>query len=369
MVHVIPYNISIYLDIIRFLAALAVVLGHAAQFDIITHSTIVTAYAHEAVIIFFVLSGYVISATSDRSGMTFRRFMIARLARIYSVAVPALLLGELLHRMFLGSFGSPVSFVLACFFLTESWMLFDGPTWNFPYWSLCYEMAYYAMFAGFRFLCSWPRFYVIAGTAVLAGPGILILMPIWLLGVYVCRVPVVARRTVWLGLGAVGLSVSGLIMFGLFEFDTLVRQWLVERAPAMWRLGAAQRFVTDYVLAIIVGVGFIGLRLLPERPMQAPSYGVWAIRAGAGCTLSLYLFHYPIMRAALTAYPTLSTSVRSATATIVAMCVLPILLSVFTEQRKAELAALFDRYLPHGTWLAPTGRLQKKGPGVSTGAK
>ncbi len=50
-----------------------------------------TGMGHSAVVIFFVLSGYVISATL-RPGGTALDYGIKRAARIYSVAIPAVLL-------------------------------------------------------------------------------------------------------------------------------------------------------------------------------------------------------------------------------------------------------------------------------------
>ena len=51
----------------------------------------------DSVVIFFVLSGYVIAYTADQKDRTVRRYFINRCARIYSVVVPALLLTRALE--------------------------------------------------------------------------------------------------------------------------------------------------------------------------------------------------------------------------------------------------------------------------------
>ena len=70
---------SIYLDLVRSLAAFFVVFDHASTlFDL--HS--VPRWGHQAVIVFFVLSGYVIGHVADTRETTLRAFLVARLARL-----------------------------------------------------------------------------------------------------------------------------------------------------------------------------------------------------------------------------------------------------------------------------------------------
>jgi peptidoglycan/LPS O-acetylase OafA/YrhL len=55
-----------------------------------------TSLGHEAVVIFFVLCGFVIAFVADTRETDFRGFMVARGARIFSVAIPAIILTALL---------------------------------------------------------------------------------------------------------------------------------------------------------------------------------------------------------------------------------------------------------------------------------
>ncbi|WP_342223471.1 acyltransferase family protein [Klebsiella pneumoniae] len=82
---------SIYLDLIRFTAALVVVLSHAAGFTSLK-IPIISGLGTEAVVVFFVLSGYVIAYVSSNKENNYIAFFKARAIRIYSVLVPAVLI-------------------------------------------------------------------------------------------------------------------------------------------------------------------------------------------------------------------------------------------------------------------------------------
>ena len=89
-------QLSIYLDLLRFTAALLVYLTHLPgrcggyfwQF---------ASYGREAVIFFFVLSGFVIAFVSDTKERDPKQYFLNRMARLYSVVLPALLLSYLCH--------------------------------------------------------------------------------------------------------------------------------------------------------------------------------------------------------------------------------------------------------------------------------
>lgn len=85
-----PKAFSLYLDFVRFSAALLVLFFHANRIH--RPGFAFTTFGHEAVIIFFVLSGYVIAFVAAEKESSLRTYGIARAARIYSVAIPAILL-------------------------------------------------------------------------------------------------------------------------------------------------------------------------------------------------------------------------------------------------------------------------------------
>src|SRR5260221_5563674 len=58
---------------------------------------------HSAVVIFFVLSGYVITYVASERETTLRDFALSRCARIYAVAVPTLILAIVLDAFFMAA--------------------------------------------------------------------------------------------------------------------------------------------------------------------------------------------------------------------------------------------------------------------------
>ena len=73
-----PRSTSIFLDALRLLAALIVFASHASY--ILFHASIWIP-GHLAVMIFFVLSGYVIAYTTFRRPCTPKEYAIARFSR------------------------------------------------------------------------------------------------------------------------------------------------------------------------------------------------------------------------------------------------------------------------------------------------
>lgn len=85
--------LSIYLDALRFIAALAVVWNHMSG-QRFSGGLLwqLGADGHEAVLFFFVLSGLVIGFVTATKENDPRNYALSRLARMYSVVIPALLL-------------------------------------------------------------------------------------------------------------------------------------------------------------------------------------------------------------------------------------------------------------------------------------
>ena len=178
---------SLYLDILRFGAAMSVFLSHLGGQNI--NAGVLWqfgAFGSAGVIVFFVLSGYVVSFVTYIKETDRRSYVLARVGRLYSVAVPALLLTILIDALgrflfpSIGSFGegdllSGAGWRLAvsALFLNEVWSVHILTGNNGPYWSLSYEVAYYALFGVAIFVRGYGRWLVLGVIALLAGPRIL----------------------------------------------------------------------------------------------------------------------------------------------------------------------------------------------------
>ena len=101
-------RVSDDLDLIRGVAAIAVLIYHVRYRFFYDYADVqnanwiskffygITSFGHDAVIVFFVLSGYFISASVLRDGAkdrwSWKRYSVSRLTRLYLVLIPGLLL-------------------------------------------------------------------------------------------------------------------------------------------------------------------------------------------------------------------------------------------------------------------------------------
>ena len=187
---------SIYLDLVRFCAACLVYLYHSNQRLLIQDILPWSSFGHSSVIVFFVLSGFVIAYITDTREKQFATYAASRISRIYSVAVPAVLLTIGLDAIGRGLYpelyGYPFDqFLLrsaaSLLLLNEVWFVSITSFSNVPYWSICYEMWYYVGFGLLMFLPRRPALIATALLACLLGPKIVLLAPIWGLGVLLYR--------------------------------------------------------------------------------------------------------------------------------------------------------------------------------------
>ena len=194
-------NESIYLDIIRFSAAMVVFLGHASGQLTGGFLWQISPYLGTAVMIFFVLSGYVIAFVVDTKEKTLHDYTISRLARLSSVVFPALILTFLFdwigiqenHALYYeGPWPAPEielsNYLLRALLLQNVWGLNMNPGINVPFWSLSYEMLFYIIFGFIFFLRGKNRILFVIISLIVAGPDIIVYFPIWYAGVIIFRV-------------------------------------------------------------------------------------------------------------------------------------------------------------------------------------
>jgi len=297
---------SLYLDLMRFSAAMVVFLGHASgrsftggflwQFG---------AYLHTAVIIFFVLSGFVIGHVAHTKENTLTDYWVARIARLSSIVLPALALTLLCDFVGLGMDrgfyvngpwgypeGSQLPHYLLSFFLLQNvWDLDLNPGINEPFWSLSYELMYYALFSAAFFLRGKARIATVLALCAVAGPTILALLPIWLMG-YGCYRLFVAFES-QLTSHRLPFSLLSLIFLGmLLAGSPWIRENVAFRIPYINR----EDVLGDYFDGII-----FSLHLLFSLPLLAAAKPLLLrfsdpIKWAASLTFALYLFHRPLIQ-------------------------------------------------------------------------
>lgn len=346
-------ELSIYLDAVRLLAALAVLIGHLEQDGLHADWLVLGRFSHEAVVVFFVLSGLVIchSTVGARGGA--RDYAIARLARLYSVVLPAIVLSFAVKAA--AAAADPIlavefqqqdlkwsNLLGSLLFLNESWSVGTQVPWNVPFWSLCYEAWYYVLFGLATFMPPGrKRTVALLLVSLTAGPAILLLGPLWAMGAWLSR-----QGHRWRGLSghtSLLLLASSVIAFLLIQTSGApgeLQQYFYRTVPGYWRLLSAQRFVTDYVFGLLVVVHFVAARgVLMTWPALVRHAGL--IPTAAGFTFSLYLFHRPLTHAAGHFSPNQTEQPLITIGWLVAICIACWGLGSVTEARKQTARGLF----------------------------
>ena len=314
-------RMSSVLDLTRWLAAELVVISHvralmfvswhdippSEQNPVVKSLFVASALGHQSVIIFFVLSGFLVggSVVADLRLNRFSpaRYFVNRISRLYVVLLPALALGWALDRIGIRYFqetgvythsspyelltlnydvGTRMSARVALANAINLQTIFV-PTLgsNGPLWSLANEFWYYALFPAlllpFTSRQLWRRVAwasVALGVAWLTYPTILIYVLIWLLGVavrFVPRVPVPRPLIVVPAMFAAAVAGVRVVASG---------------APSRYA------FLADLALGLVFVV-FL-LRTMYERRTD-PLVGARFHERLAAFSYSLYLLHFPFV--------------------------------------------------------------------------
>ena len=298
-------NFSIYLDLVRFLAACLVYIYHSNQRLLINDILPASNFGHSSVIVFFVLSGFVIAFITDTKEKDWAVYAASRISRIYSVAAPAVFITIVLdgigRSLYPALYAYPFDHFIArigasLMLLNEVWFVSVTSFSNVPYWSVTYEMWYYVGFGLLSFLPGRAKWYAVAVLFLILGPKVLLLAPIWMLGVLLYRWELPKRLSItsaWLMLLT---STIGIVTFHYFGVTEIMTQWLREiLGPDLHvELTFSKYFASDYLLGILVFMNFAAMRLLSEKMTSFFLAIEKPIRFLASFTFSLYLLHQPL---------------------------------------------------------------------------
>lgn len=312
-------NASTHLDAVRGAAALVVFLGHGRPLFLSSRlvaqgsaqlgeaGTPRTTLGHEAVIVFFVLSGYFVGGSvlrnMRRGSFSWGPYLLQRLSRLWVVLLPALLLGLAVDHWGIHLWGavpgslytapagsivfpglaarlSMLSLLGNAIFLQQSGIEPFGT--NVALWSLACEFWYYLFFPLLlstlqpslsvrRRLLSGLSFLLFL---VACGKGVAMYFPLWLAGCGVAllpaRIPAKAQRF------AVGI-LSGLLLITLM---------CGLRLPL-------PRPVADVAIALVFA-GLLWAILHNQRTNLNRVYGFLA-KSLAKVSYTLYTVHVPLL--------------------------------------------------------------------------
>jgi len=290
---------SIFLDILRIGAAFTVLYIHAFDrwFPSLAHVQDKPGEpSHAAVIIFFVLSGYVIAHTTISKNRGAMQYAQARLTRLSSVVIPALVITAviqltiaLIDPQMLSAYtrgGSGIRYVLSGLFINEFWFFSAAPPLNGSLWSLSFEFWYYAIFGLWFFRKpGWRSWLFVLAACLFAGPKILVMMPVWLSGYLAYRLPrpPLTHSKAW-----VMVFICLFIAWLCITFIPFI-PYKIGYKPLYY----ANQFVTDWIIGIFVSCA---LWILPVgNDLRSGVKWTKVFRKIADLTFPLYVLHFPLL--------------------------------------------------------------------------
>jgi peptidoglycan/LPS O-acetylase OafA/YrhL len=297
-----------WLDLFRFLAALTVVIGHARQAAFVEFGKLAidqksliiaicyafTRLGHEAVIVFFVLSGFLVGGIAlERIALGSYRpldYAIDRFSRIMLPLVPALILTAILG-LIIGNDFNFWHFIGNLFSLQGIFVPSFGG--NYPLWSLSYEVWFYVLVWAVGVAVFNKRFHLIsAAILVLFAAVFTRLSPVylfcWLIGAFAyVRRP---EKSSWLYfIVSIVLSLYGIIGVQIGgDSDS-------------FQANSFRYMVPSHDISMLLLASGIAL-LIQQAIMIKPknSFAVKLDSAGtklAAFSYTLYLTHYPLIQA------------------------------------------------------------------------
>ncbi len=302
-------NFSTWLDLFRWIAALVVVWSHAGgrlllRSDQVDHPSLVhlgysfiAGYAHYAVMIFFVMSGYLVGgsawAEQKRGKLDLKTYAAKRVVRLSIVLYPTLLLTAALVPLarfiwpgaFEGANTSPVTMACNAIYLQEALCTRYGG--NDSLWSLFHEFWYYVAFPPILLglTLSGPKrvallslsavLLIILGAIQFHNVPILPYFAIWMLGFWVYTVP--SGQVTLPTLPAAALFLGVLTAVRLAR-DLLGKHWALE-------------FISDATVAVTFSMLLLSLKMRRTPAPPLPNLH----KTMASFSYSLYCVHLPLI--------------------------------------------------------------------------
>ncbi|MDC8830337.1 acyltransferase family protein [Alteromonas gilva] len=347
---------SLLLDFLRFFAAILVLIHHSEQILHIPHWSFLASFGHDAVIFFFILSGFVISYVAKNKESDLRKYAIARISRITSVSIPSLILvifllliGNLIWTPYytassVDSFEWLAIFIQSLFYLNYSSIGVGGIPTNGPYWSLSYEVFYYVIFGiAYYIRVQWIKYLLLLIVSLVAGLKILVLMPIWILGCYFYeKHSVIQQRPVFGSMLLIVIMSIYLLIRALNVDDQIVKlssiYFFGSESLANETLSYGKRFLADYILAVVFVMILISLFMISDLYKYRIRRFERVIKLLASYSFSIYLYHYPIL--IFLSHMKLNSYIAMITTLLISM-----LIGYFTERKKDVFKKVISKSL------------------------
>ncbi|UUZ93055.1 acyltransferase [Paenibacillus sp. P25] len=306
---------SRYLDALRWFVAVYVMIYHLRpvlfqgynQLQnknlIVKAAYLLTSMGYEFVMLFFVLSGYLISSSVlkavGKGTFSWKSYLINRFTRLWLVLISALVLTSALAQLQLNMFPDSEFFYnnmkwsdfLGNLFFLQG-IFFPNYGGNLPLWSLSYEFWYYILFpclvqlfVSRSLLVKVGYGVLVIGLSVLLGKGIMLYFLIWLLGTLLVVLPkpqismkVLARVCIPLA-----SALAGMIM--------LADKLLLHQNDS----DLIKRFFPQFIVSVCFAGLIYAILHCYNHPgsVDVKAFNIHVFLAGFSYTL--YLTHYPVI--------------------------------------------------------------------------
>lgn len=307
---------SLHLDFIRGFASILVLFNHFRNIFFVPYSDVnnqstlnllaysFTGLGHQAVMIFFVLSGFFIANSVIKqvvkNSWSWKDYLISRLTRLYIVLIPALILGFIIdsvgiyffdYSFFPHDMNERISLevLVGNLFYLQGFATTSFGT-NDPLWSLSYEFWYYLLFPSILLILisNIKKFYKIAyltfviGCFFFVGKTVSLYFTIWLMGFAVLLLPTVNIKSV-------------LVKYVL----KLIAGILFIISLAISRLGLISiAFLGDLFVSVTFSILVYSIIHLKTNTIILPKVREVYFKVSesiANFSFTLYLIHFPIL--------------------------------------------------------------------------
>lgn len=347
-------SLSLYFDGVRVTCAIVVMLAHAQVSGLIPKVPLLLDLAPFSVIVFFVLSGYIIEATTQKQ-RGLRTYLIHRAARVYSVVIPAVILSVSLlifdrwaHGVtnFVNVFSPWWKWIVILSFHGEDWFRVAEVPWNGPFWSLHYEVTYYLLFGALHFSRGIRRFFIVVVLVAIAGPKIVILFPCWWLGVLTARNTTLTYPSQLMALFGTFAAPLTVVAIARSHVVSVLEIYSRTFTLDFERLDHSQPFLVYYVASGFIAAAFAAARQLelPENFSQGSFSKI--VKWLSGFTFSIYLYHRPLQMLALHFVGSNRLGMPQAIAIQVSIISAILLLGSITERQVSRWRSTIDRLTP-----------------------
>lgn len=295
---------SVWLDLLRWVSAFVVVVSHAGGIMLLPLSatapvdrvpfayfySFIAGFGHIAVMVFFVLSGYLVGGSWVRdlslNRARFSVYISKRITRLTIVLYPTLILSAFLLyaglAIFPGSDGLGVYSAAAvqsadfstgvCNAVFMQNILCDQASGNSALWSLTHEFWYYVAFP----MLLYRRWTALLGIAFLGALT-------WL---QVTAAPILPYFTVWLMGVAVAVVPSRKlpsILLAILLVGAMVAARLLAKGGAIW---------ADFPVGILLALLLVAMKSSPSLPV--PPMAILH-KEFAAFSYTLYCVHMPVL--------------------------------------------------------------------------